>query len=100
MPFKRMIRGCCFCVPTRIFIPGKAATGPPIGGCMSIAELLSLAAERRARAVSVRELANHLADKETLRSVLLYADVLEREVARLDAQIAAKQPDRMAIDVI
>ena len=48
----------------------------------------------------MRELANHLADKETLRSVLLYADVLEREVARLDAQIAAKQPDRMAIDVI
>ena len=67
---------------------------------MSIAELLSVAAERRARAVSARELANLLADQEARRGVLRYADDLDREAARLEAQIAAKKTDRTAIDVV
>jgi hypothetical protein len=65
-------------------------------------KLHSIAAERRARAATARELVSQLANEEARRGILQYADDLDRDVAKLGAQIAAKKPPRssLAIDVI
>jgi hypothetical protein len=63
-------------------------------------ELCLFAAEQRARAVSARELANHLSNQEARRGVLRYADELDRNVAQIDAQLATNKTAQNAIDVI
>jgi hypothetical protein len=67
---------------------------------LDFAELCSFAAERRACALSARKLANNLSDQEERQEILRYADDLDRDVARLDAQIVAKRPAQNSIDVI
>jgi hypothetical protein len=67
---------------------------------LDIVELCSFVAERRARALGARELANNLSDQEERQEILRYADDLDRDVARLDAQILAKRAAQNAIDVI
>ena len=67
---------------------------------MNLAELRTVVAERRARALSARELADNLLDQEERQEILRYADKLDRDVARLDAEIVAKKAEQNAIDVI
>ena len=67
---------------------------------MNLAELRTVVAERRARALSARELADNLLDQEERQEILRYADKLDRDVARLDAEIVAKKTAQNAIDVI
>ena len=67
---------------------------------MNLAELRTVVAERRARALSARELADNLLDQEERQEILRYADKLDRDVARLDAEIVAKKTEQNAIDVI
>lgn len=76
------------------------ASGLPSGVELDLSELRSFAAERRARALSARELADQLSDQEERLEILRYANDLDRDVARLDAQIAAKRAAQNAIDVI
>jgi hypothetical protein len=58
---------------------------------LNLAELRTVVAERRARALSARELADNLLDQEERQEILRYADKLDRDVARLDAEIVAKK---------
>jgi len=67
---------------------------------LNLAELRTVVAERRARALSARELADNLLDQEERQEILRYADKLDRDVARLDAEIVAKKTAQNAIDVI
>jgi len=67
---------------------------------LNLAELRTVVAERRARALSARELADNLLDQEERQEILRYADKLDRDVARLDAEIVAKKTEQNAIDVI
>lgn len=67
---------------------------------MDLTELRLVVTEQRARAESARELADRLLDQEERREILRYADDLERNAARLDAEIAAQTTNLYAIDVI
>jgi hypothetical protein len=67
---------------------------------LDLAELRLFVAERRAQAVTARDLATHLPDQEERQEILRYADDLDRDIAKLDAQIASKKAAQNAIDVI
>ena len=61
---------------------------------LNLPELSLLAAQKRAQAVSAREVVNRLSDEEERREILRYADNLNRDATRLDAEIAAKQAEQ------
>lgn len=65
-----------------------------------MAELRLVVTEQRARAQNARELADRLLDQEERREILRYADDLERNATRLDAEIAGQKTAPYAIDVI
>jgi hypothetical protein len=67
---------------------------------LDLAELHLFVDERRAQALSTRETANHLVDHAERRKILRFAEDLDRDAAKLDAEIAAKKSARYAIDVI
>jgi hypothetical protein len=67
---------------------------------VGLAELRLVVTEQRARAQNARELADRLLDQEERREILRYADDLERNAARLDAEIAGQKTAPYAIDVI
>jgi len=65
-----------------------------MGVKLNLPELSLLAAQKRAQAVSAREVVNRLSDEEERREILRYADNLDRDATRLDAEIAAKQAEQ------
>ena len=65
-----------------------------MGVKLNLPELSLLAAQKRAQAVSAREVVNRLSDEEERREILRYADNLNRDATRLDAEIAAKQAEQ------
>ena len=71
-----------------------------VGVELDLSELRLFAAERRVRALGACELADRLSDQGERMEILRYAVDLDRDVARLDAQIAAKRTAQNAIDVI
>ena len=96
-----MIYECCVRAATRVTSHEGHLRGWPIGGTLDhLAELRALAAERHARAERAREVANYLSDERTREGILRYAENLDRDVARLIVQIAAKGTASIAIDVI
>jgi hypothetical protein len=56
---------------------------------LNLSELRLRAAEKRAQAASARELADRLSEQEERQEILRYADDLDRDASKLDAQIAA-----------
>jgi hypothetical protein len=67
---------------------------------VGLAELRLVVTEQRARAQNAREVADRLLDQEERREILRYADDLERNATRLDAEIAGQKTVPYAIDVI
>jgi len=65
-----------------------------MGVKLNLPELSLLAAQKRAQAVSAREVVNRLSDEEERREILRYADNLDRDATPLDAEIAAKQAEQ------
>jgi hypothetical protein len=91
-----MILRCCTPSPTRILTYSNAA-GAASGVRLSSEQLCAAASDLRARALRARELADHVADQEARHGVIRYADDLDREAGRLEAQIPVKKTNRTTI---